>query len=140
MVDVNKLVIARDTLKMIAGDIDMDSNLAPEPVKAILLTAAQRLDEAMELDRTVKSNKKVIVCSAIRDPDSQHVICGVRHFDMLMRKQLKKGEHAKYKEQGFVDQFGNYHDRIGALKIAQKSGQLIQKTLPADRLFSEDVW
>jgi hypothetical protein len=42
--------------------------------------------------------------------------------------------------QGFLTDSGAFVDRFEALPIAQAAGQLIRKTPPEDRLFSEDVW
>ncbi len=42
--------------------------------------------------------------------------------------------------EGFVLQDGTFVDRFEALKIAKANGQLIRKTGPEDRLFSEDLW
>lgn len=42
--------------------------------------------------------------------------------------------------QGFVLGDGTFVDRFEALAIARANGQLIRKTEPADRLFSEDLW
>ncbi len=43
-------------------------------------------------------------------------------------------------DQGFLDAEGNYLTRREALKVAVANNQLIRKTAPADKLFSEDVW
>lgn len=42
--------------------------------------------------------------------------------------------------QGFILDDGRFVDRFEALAIAQANGQLIRKTQPEDRLFSEDLW
>ncbi len=42
--------------------------------------------------------------------------------------------------QGFVLDDGTFVDRFEGLLIAQYGGQLIRKTSPVDRLFSEDLW
>lgn len=45
-------------------------------------------------------------------------------------------------EQGFIDQFGNWHDRETALKIAEAADQVRVKTGGANskELFSEDLY
>ena len=43
-------------------------------------------------------------------------------------------------EQGFVSSRGRYLNRKEALVVATLANQLIRKTPPEDRLFSEDVW
>lgn len=44
------------------------------------------------------------------------------------------------KNQGFVTDAGEYVTREQACSIARAAGQIIEKTGPADQLFSEDVW
>lgn len=43
-------------------------------------------------------------------------------------------------EQGFVNENGNFLNRKEALCEAIRCNQLIRKTNPKDRLFSEDLW
>ena len=71
--------------------------------------------------------KRIIVCAAIKHMD--FIITGARHFDMVMHKQLEKYNAwdnlpSKTWEQGFIDQFGNFHNRHNAMKIVKESGQL----------------
>ena len=83
-----------------------------------------------------------IVCAAIKN-DYGSIICGPRHWDMTMRKQLElSGERfPASSEQGFVDQHGNFLSRQEALKIAKANGQIIRRCGGDDTgLFSENLY
>ena len=51
-----------------------------------------------------------VVCAAIRSNQTGQVVCGARHWDVVMRGQvLKDGKRPPEwlsAEQGFIDQFG----------------------------------
>lgn len=85
-----------------------------------------------------------IVCAAIKLTDGR-VICGVRHFDELMRMSLPEEIEEAHKvlkdhDQGFVDNRYQYLDRNEAWKIAEAAGQ-IKGTPPCPGcLFSEDLY
>ena len=89
--------------------------------------------------------KRLIVAAALKMSDGQ-VVIGVRHFDSIMRSQLKLlyiDRYAPTPRQGFVDNRGVYVSRREALEIATAAGQLNvhrTKTEPEDELFSEDLW
>lgn len=94
--------------------------------------------------------KPVIVCAAIKylmmDSKDDIVICGARHYDALMHpvvRTLKLRDKAIREIQGFVDQFGNFHDRQAALVIATAANQINTrrpKLKPENKLFSEDLY
>lgn len=71
------------------------------------------------------------------------MVIGVRHFDRVMNDQYKRFQEGFTKvnktTQGFVDNFGNFHDRKEALKIAISMGQLIAKHEGGYELYSEDL-
>ena len=85
-----------------------------------------------------------IVCAAIRVEDE--IICGARHFDEIMHKQIeRKDESHRLKwrkaEQGFIDQFGNFLTREEAFIIADINGQIINKIgYKGNKLFSEHLY
>jgi hypothetical protein len=82
-----------------------------------------------------------IICAACRCGDV--VVCGVHHYDKIMRDvmySLNFPFSGQNVDQGFVNQRGEFLDRHQALLVATIAGQLIRKTQPADRLFSEDLW
>ena len=100
-----------------------------------------------------------IVCSACqvfvdeRDGTNEdgseiiHEVYGLRHYDSLMRKQIKELEK-QYNyalldwEQGFLTNKGRFVDRKEAMKIAKEQGQVIRLSGSpnADILFSEDLY
>ena len=89
-----------------------------------------------------------IVCAALCYL-SGVLIPSPRHHDAVCNEQIRRlkttnlhGLVEGKPVQGFIDQFGNFHDRFEALKIATEAGQLVGrvKTNPQDRLFSEDLY
>ena len=68
-----------------------------------------------------------VVCAAIRNADGE-IICGVRHFDMLMYNQSKaRADYESWRiaEQGFVDAEGKFLTREEAMIQAKAAGQEI---------------
>lgn len=99
----------------------------------------KRLTHAFHL----KDIPERILGAAIRHPDG--LIYGVgyngrHHHCIRYMHSLGKAGLATTKDQGFVTSRGRYVDRWEALAIAQSADQLIRKTPPHDRLFSEDLW
>lgn len=100
------------------------------------------------------SKNPIIVCAACKHGDL--IIAGARHFDMVMHSQLtaifnvsdpeydaKYKGFARYAEQGFIDQFGEFHTREQAWDIAADNHQMIKGNVPLRRggtLFSEDLY
>jgi hypothetical protein len=82
-----------------------------------------------------------IVCAANKHKDSGVIFCGARHFDDLMRGQIKAANYpfASY-DQGFIDQFGRFYDRKEAWKIAEKNGQIKRISGTRGTLYSEDLY
>ena len=89
-----------------------------------------------------------VVCAAVRYQCGTMLV-GPRHFDGVMLSQYRRhfGEghagHAPGVEksvQGFLDQKGVFMDRYEALEVAKSSNQILDKTHPEDRLFSEDLY
>lgn len=87
----------------------------------------------------------VIVCAALRKGDV--LIAGPRHFDSVMRSQIKAiatdniGEFAGA-EQGFLDQYGTFWNRTDAMILARASGQPLDFTRNGSKteLFSEGLY
>jgi hypothetical protein len=74
-----------------------------------------------------------IVCAAMRSRKTGRIVCGARHFDIIMRqfttsqslfRRPKVSKEWKSVEQGFIDQFGQFHDRKQAYEIAARQGQI----------------
>lgn len=91
----------------------------------------------------------VIVCAACRLPNGL-IVCGARHWDMTMRNimdSIVKGwdekdirEAYQKADQGFIDQFGIFYNRVDARKIAEKNKQLIDRASDSTLLCSEDIY
>lgn len=99
-----------------------------------------------EEEQPPKRNKPWIVCAANRHRTfNDEIICGARHWDMVMRSQLDPGEKIKGSEweQGFIDQFGTWYNRTDAMKAVKESGQPFNAERNGhddDVLFSEGLY
>lgn len=82
-----------------------------------------------------------IVCAANRHRESGVIFCGARHFDNLMRGQIKAANYpfTGY-DQGFIDQYGRFYDRKEAWEIAEKNGQIKHQVSTKGTLYSENLW
>ena len=86
---------------------------------------------------------RVVVCAA--NSYDGLIICGARHYDTIMCKQIKAFNDGFNFEavQGFIDQWGVFMDRKEALQVATDAGQINvrrPKGLPLTELFSEDLY
>lgn len=76
-----------------------------------------------------KDWKLQIVCAACKYGDV--LICGARHYDMVMHSQLMAFDEASEVRsmnrgevvQGFIDNQGKFYNRKDAMKLVIKSGQ-----------------
>lgn len=77
------------------------------------------------------------------------VVVGARHHCVTMNGIIDligiDALHAyaggdENEEQGFIDQYGTFHDRQEAAIIAIEAGQVDEENLRGTHLFSEDVW
>lgn len=87
-----------------------------------------------------------VVCAACKHRDDGLIICGARHWDMVMhkvRESLPEKYHnsASY-EQGFIDRYGNFLTREEAFDLAEHAGQIRVKTgnTRVKTLYSEDLY
>lgn len=74
--------------------------------------------------------------------NKEWIIPCMRHCDafyILKEFGYKKNTDYKELEQGFLDEYDNFYNRIDAKKHAQKFNQLKENTSCAE-LFSEDLW
>ena len=85
-----------------------------------------------------------IICAAIEYYGV--IVCGPRHFDATMKKVVNelhwKVPSSKW-QQGFIDQFGEFHNRREAMVIAIAAGQNIDyKRNGGDnrKLYSEGLY
>jgi len=80
-------------------------------------------------DNNIEKPQQVVVCAACRK--GSIIVAGARHFDKVMRSQLraleiKHGPTASIGwEDGFIDQFGDFLTRQEAMKIALAAGQKV---------------
>lgn len=77
------------------------------------------------------------------------ILCGARHFDSVMHTQIiemggvkKLRKQYGHEEQGFIDQFGTFYNRVDALEVVKKSGQPFnaKRNSSKTRLFSEGLY
>jgi len=88
-----------------------------------------------------------VVCAAIRLPGTSRVVCGARHYDTVMREQIRSlidagdaaGQAWYACEQGFIDQAGRWMERGEAMQIARVAGQIVGSPT-SDELHSEDIY
>jgi hypothetical protein len=83
-----------------------------------------------------------IVCAASRNRDSNRIITGARHFDKVMSMQIQPDDTRSW-EQGFIDQYGDFHTREEAMKIVKANGQPFNAERngnPENQLFSEGLY
>lgn len=103
------------------------------------------------IDQETLYHNQRIVCAANRDIATGDIILGARHWDMRMREayadwmianDFAKGSH--FREQGFIDQFGQFHTRTEAWKIAVKADQILRRVGGDDAdggtLYSENLY
>lgn len=85
--------------------------------------------------------KQRVVCAAIKNTDGD-IICGPRHFDIIMRLQIMNSKKDWIiPEQGFVDQFGKFLNRKEAYIVAKSAEQIIRPTGGDEgKLFSENIY
>jgi hypothetical protein len=95
-------------------------------------------------------NNSRIVCAAnkVRLGNGKTIIiAGARHWDNIMHQVVNNIEDEIVDEiQGFIDQYGNFYNRLEAWIIAETNGQIIRRvggdmTLEGNgRLFSENLY
>lgn len=99
----------------------------------------------MDITPTQKEIQRV-VCAACRYDGI--IVVGIRHLDKLMRQTMKmmypnddRITHKFAREQGFVDQFGNFLTREEALMIAKKKSQFYRRCGGDEKqLYSENLY
>lgn len=90
--------------------------------------------------------KCVIVCAACKHGDI--ILVAPRHWDTVMHSQYdilcQTDSNVNYKkfDQGFLDQFGEYHTRHEAMAIVLKNGQSVdmKRNGSKDELYSEGLY
>jgi hypothetical protein len=102
-----------------------------------------------ELDFTPNESLRRIVCAAnLYLPERKHIpkvmLLGPRHWDETMRKQYEQMKcdvrHDLF-EQGFIDNFGTFWNRTGALIIARRMNQVVRELdYDTHKLYSEMLY
>jgi hypothetical protein len=89
----------------------------------------------------IMSYVRKVVCAAIK-LQSGLIVCGARHFDDVMRAQIRACGHSHVGgEQGFIDQRGVFLTRQEARQVAEASGQITRSVGgDANRLYSENLY
>lgn len=86
-----------------------------------------------------------VVCAANRLDDGT-ILCGARHWDVIMRNQSERMTGCTVAtvnaEQGFINQWGVFLDRVEALAVVKASGQPFdpKRNGSTDMLFSEGLY
>lgn len=90
-----------------------------------------------------KLTQRRIVCAALQHKTFGDIIIGVRHYCPIMRQQIQ-GKDSNWSNQnvtqGFIDQFGEFHDRKAAWLIAEAASQIIVDQFQKGILFSENLY
>lgn len=85
----------------------------------------------------------VVVCAANRHKTG-FIICGARHWDMIMHAQAEASGLVDWRdcEQGFINQFGEFLTREEALSVVKESGQPFdqERNVSKTKLFSEGLY
>ena len=86
-----------------------------------------------------------VVCAANRFVDQNgwsYVVLGARHYDKLMLEAIRNIPPGTYeKEQGFIDQHGNFLTREEAYVVAVAADQIIRRVGGDEgKLFSENLY
>lgn len=86
---------------------------------------------------------QLIVCAAMLMKD-ELVVTGVRHFSPEMRLLLRIIYGDKYylqvKEQGFIDNKGEFLSREEAWRVAELAGQIRKEVSSPGTLYSENLY
>lgn len=96
-------------------------------------------------DSTDKAEQRV-VCAANRNRATGLIICGARHFDQIMHRQMEarppeERDDWRRSEQGFIDQFGTFLTREEAHKICTERGQFFRRFGGDEKeLYSENLY
>lgn len=84
--------------------------------------------------------ERQVVCAANRY-NGELIVLGVRHHCPIMNRTLDLlGIDGFTKEQGFVDQWGNYMDRKEALEVLKANGRFIRDDDFSDELYTENCY
>lgn len=93
-------------------------------------------------------DRKIVASACIIDLEdgTQCTLIGARHWDSAMHEVadllIKNGVNFSHNiyQQGFIDQFGDYHGRENARAIADRMGQVFREVSSPEELYSENLY
>ena len=89
-------------------------------------------------------NPQHVVAAACRSADHRITLVSARHWDGLMHRQSEvlgvDNHDFPIGEQGFIDQYGNYLDRIDAANIVIQNKQPLREPICGLSLYSENLY
>lgn len=90
---------------------------------------------------SARSQPPRIVCAALLLTGG-FVVCSPRHYDKRMRSVIDAAKlDIRGATEGFIDQYGNFHDRAAAWHIAVLQKQIRRSSPHAgERLYSENLY
>lgn len=98
------------------------------------------------LDLSINDKKRLVVCAAARHKNG-FIIPSPRHYDSVFHAIRKTQSFDSQEgwltaEQGFIDQWGVFMDRVEAKKVAQAANQIkfIVGNEDSDELYSENLY
>lgn len=97
----------------------------------------------LEPVKDIEGMQEKIIGAAIRHPDGLIYGTGYggrHHHCIRYMASVGKAGLSTTHDQGFMTTAGRYVDRTEGLWIARAAGQIIRKTNPPTKLFSEDLW
>lgn len=84
------------------------------------------------------NNMNILVDAAIKYPDGE-VLVASRHWQVIAMRYYNTGLSTTGDAvQGFVDNSGNFYNRVEAKELALKNGQIGEDHI--GELYSEDLW
>lgn len=99
----------------------------------------------LEALQSINDDAPLIVCAACKLEDGT-VLCGPRHWDMVMRAQAKAigVKYPAHEVQGFVDARGRFLTRTEAWKVSEQNGQIRNRcggdATDGGTLYSENLY
>jgi len=94
----------------------------------------------IKMHECIESGKRYVACVAIKTQDGKvyNLPRPARHGNLFSLIHPKNRRFCA--TQGFLDNEGNFLNRVEARELAEKSDQLLPRDGGLDELYSEDVW
>ncbi len=92
-------------------------------------------------DKTITDVVRRVVCAANRSSVTGQMILGPRHWDPVMHVHARLYPGVDFHQQGFIDQFGVFMDRVEARQVAEAANQIVRQCGGRqDWLWSENLY